>query len=138
MLRVQFATCEYRSHSKNDYDCAAICWIYKTLTDEPGSRNRTLAPLVLLTRISKPTMTLLSTGTAAIFTNESVFFPPLIPFSRITPRQTSSRAQLRGSDWCKSQRRRRNGRQSRYCLNSNHFQLMRQIKEYVMSNCVFF
>jgi hypothetical protein len=41
------------SQRKNDYDCAAICWVYRTLTEVPDSRDRTAVPLVLQTRISK-------------------------------------------------------------------------------------
>ena len=86
----------------------------------------------------KPAMTLLSSGNTSTLTNENVFFPPLIAILGITPRETSSRAQLGGGEWCKSQMGRRNGRQRRYCLSSNHFQLMRQIKGNVMNNCGFF
>jgi hypothetical protein len=53
MLRVQFQTCEYKSHRRNDYDCAAISWVNTTLTEVPDSRDRTSVPLVLQTRISK-------------------------------------------------------------------------------------
>ena len=40
------------SHRKIDYDCATICWVYRTLTDVTESRERTLLPLVLRARTS--------------------------------------------------------------------------------------
>jgi hypothetical protein len=34
---VQFLTYQFRSHIKNDYDRATICWVYKTLPEVPGN-----------------------------------------------------------------------------------------------------
>ena len=53
ILHVLFPTSEYKSHSKNNYDRAAIGWVYKTLTEVPDSRDRTSVPLVGQPRISK-------------------------------------------------------------------------------------
>jgi len=80
-------------------------------------------------------MTLLSSGNTSPLTNGSVFFPPLTAFLRITPKQTSSQAQLGGGECCKSQRGRRNGRPWRYCISSYHFKSMGQIKGNIMNNC---
>jgi len=52
ILPVLFPTCEHKSHRKNDYDLAAICWVYRALSEVPDSRNGTAVPLVGQTRIS--------------------------------------------------------------------------------------
>jgi len=94
MLCVLFQICEYKSRRKNDYDCAAICCVYRTLTELPDSKDRTVVPLVFRRELVKPAMTLLSTVTTATVTNESVFFLYLIAVLQIAPRQSG------GGKWC--------------------------------------
>jgi len=98
MPRVVLWTCGNKTHRKNDCECASICWGYRTLTEVPDSRDRTLVLLVLQARISKACNDLIVQCNCCDRHKWKRILSYLIAV--FTSRQTSWRPLLGEGKWC--------------------------------------